>query len=354
MKKFLMRRIGFSLIAVLVMVLITSTHAIAQQVPFYWDYIHVNIDVQTNGDMLVTEEQKYVFESAHSHKRYRYIYLNKVDEIRDVTVQENNQIIPSKTGIQNNQFWIRWQHQLTPPEARTFILKYRVVGGLHINGQNTQVYWKAIFPKRKAPVNAAKIRVKLPELLSSKVLNFTNFGTPATASQVNSRTFEFVANQSILPQQELEVQITFPSNILNLTQPNWQKGKAGNPIFLGFIYMFFFMFLAFTIICLINHLKCPQCKKLTLNRTYKVLLPASTRYAGTRRVICHCKNCSYHNEYKEVIPLISNSSNSGGGGYSSGGYSSGGYSGGGDCGGGDCGGGDGGGGDCGGGDGGGG
>ena len=189
MNKQLIKRISFSLLSVLVTFLITFSHAVAQEVTFYWDYINVNIDVQNNGDMLVTETQKYVFKSDYPNQRYRYIPLDKVDEIKDVTVQENNQIIPSETGIENNQFWIRWQHQLKPPETHTFVLKYRVVGGLHINNENTQVYWKAIFADRKAPIQSAKVRVQLPKTLSGKVQDFQNFGIPATSRQVNPKTF---------------------------------------------------------------------------------------------------------------------------------------------------------------------
>ncbi|MBD2566751.1 DUF2207 domain-containing protein [Anabaena lutea] len=241
MNKFLMRRIGFSLIAVLMTVLITFTHAVAQELPFYWDYINVNIDVQSNGDMLITETQKYVFKSDYSTQRYRYIRLDKFDEIKDVTVEENNQIIPSETGIENNQFWIRWQHQLKPLETHIFVLKYRVVGGLQINNDNTQVYWKAIFADRKAPVQAANVQVQLPEALSGKVLEFKNFGTAATARQVNPKTFEFVATQPIQPQENLEIQITFPSNILNITKPNWQQGNFWNII--SFLFRIIMMIL---------------------------------------------------------------------------------------------------------------
>lgn len=225
MDKLLMRRLSFSLLAMLVTVLITFTHAVAQEVPFYWDYINVNIDVQTNGDMLVTETQKYVFKSDYPNQRYRYIRLDKVDEIQDVTVQENNQIIPSQIGIENNQFWIRWQHQLNPPESHIFVIKYRVIGGLHLNDDHTQVYCKAIFADRKAPIQSAKVQVKLPEALSGKVQDFQSFGIPATSRQVNPKTFEFIANQPIPPQQELEVQVTFKNDILNITKPNWQQSN---------------------------------------------------------------------------------------------------------------------------------
>ena len=94
---------------------------------------------------------------------------------------------------------------------------------MQLDGQNTQVYWKAIASGRKAPINTAKVRVKLPEALSGKVLFFTNFGTPAIPRKVDAKTFEFVASQPIQPQQELEVQIAFPQPILNVPQPRWQQ-----------------------------------------------------------------------------------------------------------------------------------
>lgn len=225
--KRLLKKIVFSLMASLSLLLVTVTHAAAQQLPFYWDNINVIIDVQTNGDMLVTETQKYVFTAAYNNERYRYIPLDKVDAIKDVTVAENNQIIPSSTGNENNQLWIRWQHELKPPDTHTFVIKYRVVGGLQLDGENTLVYWKAISAGRKAPVNTGKVTVNLPETLSGKVISFTNFGTAEVRRQIDPKTFEFVASQAILPEQELEVQIAFPQAILNVPQPGWQQsGKS--------------------------------------------------------------------------------------------------------------------------------
>ena len=125
--KRILKKIVFSLLALLSLLLVTVTHASTQQLPFYWDNINVAIDVQTNGDMLVTETQKYVFTADYTNERYRYIPLDKVDEIKDVTVAENNQIIPSSTGTENNQLWIRCQHELKPPDTHTFVIKYRVV-----------------------------------------------------------------------------------------------------------------------------------------------------------------------------------------------------------------------------------
>lgn len=188
--------------------------------PFYWDFINVEMEVQENGDMWVIETQKYVLTASHTNQRYRYITLDGVEQITDIAVFEENRQISSTTGIYNNQQWIQWQHELKPPDSHTFVLKYRVVGGLQVNSQNTQVYWKAIFADRKAPINAAKLTVKLPESLSGKVLSFQNYGVSAIARQVNPTTFEFVADKAVQPGEELEVKVTFPTEVLNLAQSN--------------------------------------------------------------------------------------------------------------------------------------
>ncbi|PHX53271.1 DUF2207 domain-containing protein, partial [Tychonema bourrellyi FEM_GT703] len=343
MNKRLLKKIVFSLMASLSLLLVTVTHAAAQQLPFYWDNINVIIDVQTNGDMLVTETQKYVFTADYNTERYRYIPLDKVDEIKDVTVAENNQIIPSSTGIENNQLWIRWQHQLKAPESHTFVIKYRVRGGLQLDGENTLVYWKAIAAGRKAPINAGKVTVKLPEALSGKVLSFMNFGTAAVRRQVDPKTFEFVASQAIQPEQELEVQIAFPQAILNIPQPGWQQGGKQSQSASGettisvddimeegsfmerILWFFTFLplfsiFLTLTIILpirliigWINDRRCPECKQLKIKRTYKVLIRATTSSSGKQAVTKHCGNCSYHKEYEAVIPVIGGDGGGGGG-----------------------------------------
>ncbi|MBW4592251.1 MAG: hypothetical protein KME46_04815 [Brasilonema angustatum HA4187-MV1] len=105
----------------------------------------------------------------------------------------------------------------------------------------------------------------------------------------------------------------------NLSQPNGQPDN-----FFNFHFWIFVVFFLIAIFCLANFIKnrhCPQCKTFNLKRTQQVLVPATTSYSGRRRVICHCQNCSYHHEYEQNIPVISNDY-SGGGGNDYGGTSS--------------------------------
>ena len=197
------------------------------QLPFYWDAIAVKLDVEDNGDMLVTETQTYVFNQEYTNERYRYIPLDRLDEITDVTVSEKNSIIPSQTGKKNNQLWIKWQHELNPPGSRTFVIKYRVIGGIQVNADDAKVYWKAIFSDRQAPVQNARVTINIPESLAGKI-NFSNHyaANVRVNSEISDRTVEFLAQQPIPAGEELEVEVGFP-NDLNISKPKWQPGIFG-------------------------------------------------------------------------------------------------------------------------------
>ncbi len=181
---------------------------------FYWDFINVDIDVQTNGDMLITENQKYVFTKPGKNQRYRYIPLDKIEGISDVSVFEEDKKIPFDTGIENNNFWIRWQHEINPPEEHLFTLKYRVIGGLYSEGEKYGVYWKAIFPKRNASINKAKVRVTFPKSFSRKIQSFRSYDIPTTAKQIDEHIVEFLSTGSIPPYREIEVKVILDNEYL--------------------------------------------------------------------------------------------------------------------------------------------
>ncbi len=243
---------GFFLLGLLFTLFTLTTQVNAQSdlthLPFYWDSINVAIDVQDNGDMLVTETQKYVFNKEHTNERYRYIPLDKVDDITDVSVSENNQILPSQVGKKNNQLWIKWQHELNPPESHTFELKYRVVGGLHVNFKNAQVYWKAIFSDRTSPIQNAKVTVKLPQSLAGTINSYLYYPKSITVSsqKLDDQTVEFISQKPILPGQELEVKVAFYSAILDIQKPKWQQLKLFQETASNFISIFILILIIFS------------------------------------------------------------------------------------------------------------
>ncbi|MDU9050952.1 MAG: DUF2207 domain-containing protein [Candidatus Electrothrix sp. Rat3] len=217
---------------VLAVFLLNAQTASAKSPPFYWDFINVLIDVQGNGDMLVTETQKYVFTGPHTNERYRYIPLDKVDGIDQIEVYEGDEKLPFSTNIKNGQRWIKWRHELNPPESHTFVLKYRIKGGIQVHGEEDWVYVKAIFKDRSAPIQSGKVTVRLPDALAGQITSFKNFGVPAEARQIDERTVEFVAKGTMEPGTELEVRVAVPHEVLQLPeQPRknsayWKKKAA--------------------------------------------------------------------------------------------------------------------------------
>lgn len=197
----------------------------AESAPFYWEFINVDIAVQPNGDMLVTETQKYNFIRDYNHLRSRYIPLDNVDRITEVSVSENGQLLPSitSTSTGNHQLLISWEHQLQSPESHTFVLKYRVIGGLLVNHNYAQVYWEAIFSDRKAPIKQAQVRVEFPEELTNKIKIFQSFGVVADIRRVDTKTIEAVTKQFIEPGTGLKIQVIFDRAGTKIETSGWQS-----------------------------------------------------------------------------------------------------------------------------------
>ncbi len=200
--------------AVLFLVILLSTQVLKTQEPkpFYWEFINVEIDIQENRDMLVSETQKYVFTAPYTNKRYRWLSLDSVGRIEGVEVFEEGQNLFATVGVKNNQLWIEWQHTLTPPDSHTFIIKYRVKGGF----QGNKIYWRAIFKERAAIINRANVIIRLPASLEENIISFSNenfkrVGDTSNIPQAHDRMIELVSREKLYPGQGLEVSIIFPA-----------------------------------------------------------------------------------------------------------------------------------------------
>ncbi|WP_052055745.1 DUF2207 domain-containing protein [Myxosarcina sp. GI1] len=211
------------IISLFLAVLITLGWALpssAQAPSFYWDFINVILDVRDNGDLIVTEEQKYVFTESNSHQRYRFIKLDEIEDIRDVEVFEDNHRLPITTYFQNDKFWIRWEDYLADTNTHIFTLKYRAVGATSNSYGADTLNWKAIFPKRKAPINNSKITINLPESLVGKVRDYYSIGGNFKSELIDDATIQFTSLQSLPPEQSVVTKVTFWGNYLHFQRHN--------------------------------------------------------------------------------------------------------------------------------------
>ena len=322
--------------------------------PFYWESINVDIDVQKDGDMLIEEEQTYVFKSSSHKKLYQTIPLSKVDEVTHISVREEGEVIPHKTEIKNNRLWIRWGGERITPGNHTFLIEYCVVGGLRQKKQSTQVYWNAIAPNRLAPVQSGRVTVNLPDELNGKVSSYKTYGIPTITEVTDKNRYMFFSNKRLLAGQKLDVKINVPLNalphqwqiqrfkrtqkiykdvyhgfqvyftmtcVLNYIYLSLSIGSSGDAsriapehLLIGFISALGWVYLPFILaVKTIKFIReaiarrkskiCPKCQSPTLV-TRSLLFPATTQMTGTHRIIKECQHCEYHSESEQSIPKL--------------------------------------------------
>ena len=297
-------------------------------VPFYWNAIDVDIALQADGDMLVTETQTYRFTADHTSQRYRYIPLDRLHRITDAQVYQNDQPIPTQTGTQNNQYWIRWQQDLNAPESHTFVLKYRVVGGVLNRRDYSQIYWRALFPERDAPINRGKVTVQVPEALVGNISQFESRGVPSSDRQIAPDTFEFSVDRPLAPKQFLDVRLQFPSGLLDLSASQTASGlsRLADYLWVGAMLLGGGVII-FSLIDWVTQRRCPRCGQFSLRRTRRQVPHPTKKYGKQLEITQTCRQCGYRHSDRKTIIYSGYSGSSSWGGY-------GGYGGGGGCGGG--------------------
>lgn len=201
----------------LLVALFTSQNVLAND-PFHWDFINVEINLQENGDLLVKETQLYVFDTPYNEQRFRWIPLDGIDDITDISVTDSGKPLDFQTSIEKNQRWIKWTKAINTPVQHLFVLSYRVIGGgLDILENGDRLHWNAIFEHHAVPINKAKVTVTLPTVLTGQIQSYQG----ATAKKLNDRTVEFVSDQPLPAGQGLGVSVTFTHGVIKVNK--WQN-----------------------------------------------------------------------------------------------------------------------------------
>ncbi|NOQ76579.1 MAG: DUF2207 domain-containing protein [Methylococcaceae bacterium] len=193
-----------------ILFLLLTPQSVLAKDSFYWEFINVEIDIQENGDLVIKEAQQYVFDRPYTPQRYRWISLNGLDSITDISVTENGKPLNIKAYIKNNQQWVTWRKAINPPERQLFILKYRVIGGLSFHEGGDQLRWPAIFKHHAMPINKAKVTVKLPASLARKIQSYPR----SRSRKLNAQTIEFEHENPLTDGQGMNVFITFTHGII--------------------------------------------------------------------------------------------------------------------------------------------
>jgi len=298
---------------------VTSINTLSDS--FTWTYINVDIELQENGNLLVSEQQKYSFKEGPNEKRIelsRLFLMDRIDDIQDIEVYE--QTGSDETSFEplnlthrierdQNDLRICWTCKPNESKIQTFLLKYRVIGSIYVgknprrqkysNRAMDELYWNAVIWPRPAAVEKVKVTVHLPSKLRDKNRSIRSYGISAALNpDTDQDTVEYNSMNVIPPETGLQIYIAFQHNVLKIKKPDWQPRKSlRDRLPSRNIMIVCAIFFAISIVFDYHKRKCPLCGKIW-----------GLKYAGEREnlnagkfywflgdyiYLYKCKNCDY-------------------------------------------------------------
>jgi Predicted membrane protein (DUF2207) len=224
----------------------SASIAVAQQRSVAWDRYEVNLDVQSDASIQVTETQTIQFHGTYQ-QGFREIPTQRVTAIDSVSVGELNggqtteyrsSPIQSPNGFHASStdqgLRIDWWFPPTTDGSRTFIVRYTVRGAMRVYDAGDQLEWKAVYADRPGDIAASSVTIRFPSDIPTDALKTSFYrytadqesrlgALPSAGSgePVDSRTVRFALGA--LPAGiGAEVRVQFPHGIVAATPPPWQ------------------------------------------------------------------------------------------------------------------------------------
>lgn len=196
---------------------------------YSYDSILVDITINQNSTFDVIEKQTYSLNGNFGYF-YRDIKFKNLDHISNIEVfdSEGKKLSKDeyKVSYKAGYVSIRWDfdRQDFNNELKSWIIKYKVHGGLGFYDDYDELYWNAIFADdRTAPVKHAEAAVHLPKEFSESEIGKKMFIGPLD-SKSESSNYEIIDNKTILFQGN-----NLGSSDFLTIVATWPKGAVVKP-----------------------------------------------------------------------------------------------------------------------------
>ncbi len=249
------RKLAFFILAALLLLLAPT--AFAQTKTFNWTDWNVDIVINPDGSMDVTETQTLNFQGAPFEFGFRSIPVGRQgnnDGIRDVSVREGNLIFERSFSNRPGTFEVideggetRINWYFEPALGNhTYTFNYTVDGAVRLGapeeGSGDQLFWTVIPSDHPARVDRSRITVTLPEGVYPQ--RFIDTNEHLVAAYINDsqtdnvlinvsddeRVITFESQQALMPGYSLDVRVQFPHGLLALPTPDWQAAEQRDDV----------------------------------------------------------------------------------------------------------------------------
>ncbi|MGM0415266.1 MAG: DUF2207 domain-containing protein, partial [Bacillota bacterium] len=164
-----------SLILILILLLGLNLNSVEAQKSYRIDNYLIEMEVNHNGDFIITEEIEYNFLEGEFTTAYREVPGQGFSEIDFISIGSNEEPLVDYNVSEGSSLEIDWEYPVTS-ESATFNIEYAGRKGLLSRNDRNIIDWQAIGTNWDVPIENAEVRISLPE--EPEDIEFTEGGEP--------------------------------------------------------------------------------------------------------------------------------------------------------------------------------
>jgi uncharacterized membrane protein len=184
--------------------------------------IRVEVAVQEDGTIHITEHRTYNFDGSFSWADYR-LPLEGYTAIKDIRVRENNAAFinqnseePGTFQVQRSdkQIRIQWFYK-AKDEQRTFSISYTLEGAIVVGPEWVEFFWKYISADRDQDTERLHIEMQLPQSIGSDSIYSWERGPADKITLTNTESGYLVTAKDLNEDETVKIRSVFPRSIFN-------------------------------------------------------------------------------------------------------------------------------------------
>ncbi len=210
---------------ILVAALFVFANPVLAQKSYSAERFDVNVVVQEDGSLLVTETVVFDFVGGPFTYVFRDLPTDHTDGIVDIVGSVDGRSLP--LGDQPNQLEltgrdpirVTWHMEPTSSDTRTFVLSYRVLGVVRQEEGSDLLLWQALPDEYEYTIASSTTTLTIPNDLLVVGGPLVQAGETAVSRDGNQFIF---TSQNLAPNSPLVVGLRFPAGSILSAPPAWQ------------------------------------------------------------------------------------------------------------------------------------
>ncbi|MCW9706701.1 DUF2207 domain-containing protein [Fodinibius salsisoli] len=200
--------------------------------------IRVEVSIQSDGSIQITEYRTYEFEDSFSWADYR-LPLEGYSSIGNIRVAEEHQPYtnsnsekPGTFRVQRSDEEIRvqWFYN-ADDEQRTFSISYTLEGAIVIGPEWSEFFWNYISSNREKDTDSLDIQLQLPQSVGTDSIFSWTRGPQSKISLINSTEGYQLTAANLDEEESVKIRAIFPRSVfdqqlVSVTDPDYTLVSA--------------------------------------------------------------------------------------------------------------------------------